>query len=1009
MPDSERPALRVDPRLAYALFIASGATGLVYEVTWFRHLSLIFGASFGATSIVLAAFMAGMSLGGFVFGRLGDRIARPLRAYGLIEIGIGLFALALPHALRGVDAIYIGLARGDADAGIGLAALRATLAFLVLATPTVLMGATLPIMTRLLVHARHEFGRRLSWLYGSNTLGAVVGTLAAGFVMIPALGVAATQWVAVGANLAVGVIALVVDARRAPTVDGAPIGPLVSRPASEGVDTPPSGASALSDADADADAADTGTHPDAAALRLVFVGTFVSGFASFALEVLWTRAISAAVGSSTYSFSIMLAAFLIGIAIGSALHAARPVGAARLPLVFGAIFVAIGATSLLASVALPGLPERAIELNLALYGDLSRIRPLTTFLVAFGMMVVPCVLIGIAFPMANEARRQLARGTARSVGETLGLNTFGSIAGSLAAGYLLIPLVGLGRGMVLAAVLYLGWGLVVLGPLAARAGSGRALARRTLAVATVAALVALGLAQPLLSRDASRTVLGTFSNNQLGQYLQPDGEVDVERELAKGIVRYYREGRASTVSVLDQDGFRSLSVNGKIVASDDPEDLRTQYMLAHVPILMAEAPRSALVIGMGAGTTLGAVVAHDDLESIALAEIEPAILGAEPHFGESNGRPLSDPRLRVYLEDGRNFLKTTSRTFDVITADPIHPWTRGSGYLYTEEYYRLAAERLTPDGVMCQWLPVADLTPEDFKSVVATFAEVFPDTTLWHSTSAILIGRRRPVETSLDALAERMAAPRVAAQLDRLGLAEPLAFLAERRLDDDQVRAYSAGAVVNTDDNLYLEFSSPLAIGADRQVWSVVRELYDFTPSGRPLAEGDPDRERLAAWQRAKRRTALGTIALRSPVEERRRRGLAALEGLVRSMPAYRPARMVLADYLIQRAAFYLERRMLPAGLADATRAATLDPTSARAQLTLARLALANGERDRAKDAAERARESGLRDWHALVELADVFERLERHGEARALLSAAQTRFPGVDEIDARLRALAGG
>lgn len=999
MPDPERPALRVDPRLAYALFIASGATGLVYEVTWFRHLSLIFGASFGATSIVLAAFMAGMSLGGFVFGRLGDRIARPLRAYGLIEVGIGLFALALPHALRGVDAIYVGLARGDADAGVGLAVLRATLAFLVLATPTVLMGATLPIMTRLLVHARHEFGRRLSWLYGSNTLGAVIGTLAAGFVMIPTLGVAATQWVAVGVNVAVGVIALVVDARRAPTVDVAPSGRVAAQASADAVDAPPSGL---------ADPAGL-SEMEVAALRLVFVGTFVSGFASFALEVLWTRAISAAVGSSTYSFSIMLAAFLIGIALGSALHAARPIGPARLPLVFGAIFVAVGATSLLASVALPGLPERAIELNLALYGDLSRIRPLTTFLVAFGMMVVPCVLIGIAFPMANEARRQLARGTARSVGETLGLNTFGSIAGSLAAGYLLIPFVGLGRGMVLAAGLYLGWGLVVLGLLAARAGSGQAPARRALVLASAGALVALLLAQPLLSRDASRTVLGTFSNNQLGQYLQPDGEIDVEGELAKGFVRYYREGRASTVSVLDQDGFRSLSVNGKIVASDDPEDLRTQYMLAHVPILMAETPRSALVIGMGAGTTLGAVVAHDDLESIALAEIEPAILGAEPHFGESNGRPLSDPRLRVYLEDGRNFLKTTTRTFDVITADPIHPWTRGSGYLYTEEYYRLAAERLTPGGVMCQWLPVADLTPEDFKSVVATFAEVFPDTTLWHSTSAILIGRRRPVETTLEALTERMSAPRVEAQLARLGLAEPLAFLAERRLDDDQVRAYSAGAVVNTDDNLYLEFSSPLAIGADRQVWSVVRELYDFTPSGRPLAEGDPDRERLAAWQRAKRRTALGTIALRSPIEERRRRGLAALEGLARSMPAYRPARMVLADYLIQRAGFYLERRMLPAGLADAARAAHLDPTNARAQLTLARLALASGERERAQGAAERAREIGLRDWHALVELADVFSSLERRGAARAVLSTAQSRFPGVAEIDARLRALSDG
>ncbi len=991
-----RPAARVDPRLAYLLFIASGATGLVYEVTWFRHLSLIFGASFGATSIVLAAFMAGMSLGGVVFGRLGDRIARPLRIYGLIELGIGGFALALPHALRGVDALYVSLARGDGEAGFGLAALRAVLAFLVLATPTVLMGATLPIMTRLLVREEEEFGSRLSWLYGSNTFGAVLGTLAAGFVMIPMLGVAATQWVAVAANLAIGVVALGVDGRLQPSVGGASVG-------GEG-DEEDEGVKASSVSTLHAP-----SETEAVALRLVFFGTLFSGFASFALEVLWTRAISAAVGSSTYSFSIMLAAFLIGIAIGSAIHAARPLAPAALPRTFGALFVAIGCTALVASLALPGLPERAIELNLAIYGDLSRIRPLTTFLVAFAMMVVPCVLIGIAFPMANEARLRLARATSRSVGDTLGLNTLGSIAGSLAAGYVLIPWVGLGRGMVFAAALYLIWGLVVLGFVARRAEAEQRSRRRGFAIAAAFAVVALVLSQPLLSRDASRTILGTFSNNQLGQYIQPDGEIDVEGELAKGFVRYYREGRGSTVSVLDQDGFRSLSVNGKIVASDDPEDLRTQYMLAHVPILMADAPRSALVIGMGAGTTLGGVVAHGDLEEIALAEIEPAILGAEPHFAASNGRPLSDPRLRVYLEDGRNFLKTTTRRFDVITADPIHPWTRGSGYLYTEEYYRLAAERLTPGGVMCQWLPVADLTPEDFKSVVATFAKVFPHTTFWHSTSAILIGRPEAPETTLDVLATRMSQPRVEAQLARLGLTEPLAFLAERRLDDDQVRVYAAGAIINTDDNLHLEFSSPLAIGADRQVWSVVEEFYDFTPSGAPLAENDPARERLAIWQRAKRRTALGTIALRSPVEERRRRGLATLAALTESMPEYQPARMALADYLIQRAEFYLERRMLAPGLADATRAVELDPANARAQLGLARLAVANGDRTRAGLAADAARSAGLDDWNGLLDLAEVFAWLDRHDDARVLVVEAQARFPGVPAIADRLASLSEG
>jgi len=287
---------RFDHRLAYALFVASGATGLVYEVTWFRNLSLIFGASFESSSIVLAAFMGGMSLGGFVSGRLARRFDRPLRVYALLELGIGALALVLPSLMRAIDALYLALAEGDGSVDTGLVALRSALAFVALVLPTFLMGATLPIVTRLLVEEDAEFGQRLAWLYGSNTVGAVVGTLAAGFVMIPALGVWRTQLAAVALNVAIGLVALALDRRVRPVADHAPL--------AERVDAGLSGDSV------------TG-------LRIVFWGTALSGFASLALEVLWTRALTVAVGSSTYSFSVMLAAFLTGIAIGSLVHASR--------------------------------------------------------------------------------------------------------------------------------------------------------------------------------------------------------------------------------------------------------------------------------------------------------------------------------------------------------------------------------------------------------------------------------------------------------------------------------------------------------------------------------------------------------------------------------------------------------------------------------------------------------------------------------------------------------------
>ena len=964
---------RFDHRFAYALFIISGATSLVYEVTWFRNLSLIFGASFAATSIVLASFMGGMSLGGFSFGRLSKHIERPLRAYGLLEIGVALFALVLPSLLQGVDAFYVSVATGDGDPGTGLLVLRATLAFAILAFPTFLMGATLPVITRLLVSDGDHFGSRLSWLYGSNTFGAVVGTLLAGFILIPALGVWHTQLVAVALNLAIGIAAIVIDLRIPPLVDA---------------DRDDDGASFAPDFD----------EGERIALQLVFWGTALSGFASLSLEVLWTRAIAIAAGSSTYSFTVMLAAFLMGIALGSWLHALTATRKISLAVRFGSVLLLAGFFALAASSALPKLPELAIALNVALFDDLTRIRPLTTFLLAFLMMFIPCLFIGMAFPLANQARASLAAGYSQPVGDTVSLNTLGSIGGSLVAGFVLLPWLGMQRAMYFAGGLYVAYGAVVLAVALGRR------APRAPVVALTAVVVLGALALPLMVPRSSTVMLGAFSNNQLLQYVGDDGEIDVADVLAKGALRYYREGRGATVSVLEQDAYRSLSVNGKIVASDDPEDLRTQYMLAHVPILMHAAPRSALVIGMGAGTTLGGITAHEELESIALAEIEPAILGAEPHFAAANGLPLSDPRLRVYLEDGRNFLKTTSRRFDVITADPIHPWTRGSGYLYTEEYYRLAASRLEVGGVMCQWLPVADLTPEDFKSVVATFAKVYRHTMLWHSTSAVLIGSDEPFETTVEELATRLAQPRVKGQLEPLGIADPFAFLGELQLDDAQVREFAGDALINTDDNLHLEFSSPLAVGGDRSVWTVLEEMHGFPPGESPLPEGDSNASRVAAVQRAKTLTAFGTIGLRSPEPEKQLRAVREMNTIVAKFPNYRPAAMVLSEFLAHRSAYLLEAGRAPFALADAERAIRLDPGSGAAHRALATVRRSLKQLTEAIGSFEKATALDPRNWRNHLGLAETLMELGRVEDARVAVVAGLEVHPFNEELRALMR-----
>jgi spermidine synthase len=789
--------------LVYALFLLSGATALVYQVTWLRDLALIFGASHQATSIVLASFMGGLALGGFVFGRCAQGFRHPLRIYGVLEIGIGLFALALPSLLRSVDAFYVDAALRAGEVTTGLTLMRIALAFGVLVLPTFLMGATLPVLIRFIVHRYGELGVRLAWLYGINTLGAAAGALAAGFVMMPALGVGATQMVAVVVNLVIGAVAIAADRG-------------VAAPAAAGV--------ASEEPKPEQAAPDLGDWPT----RLAFQGTAVSGLSALALEVMWTRSIALSVGSTTYSFTVMLAAFLVGIWLGSWIHAAFPLRRVHESVQFGAALVVIGVTSFAASQWIPRLPELVLGLNLLFYEDLDRVRMGTTLGVAFAVMLVPCIFMGIAFPLAGQARARLTRGFGKSVGDTLSLNTLGAIVGSLLAGFALIPGMGLQRGMLTVAMLDVAYGLVVL----AAATSSRFLRWRLLFLPAVAAAFLLILVAPRVVPPWDLSMLGSFTSNQLRAFVL-DGEAHL-RDPARRVV-YFKEGHSATVSVVDNFDprvrFRYIVVNGKSVASDLPSDLWHELMLGHIPVLLHPDPKSALVVGLGAGITLGSIAAHSGFEELVLVEIEPAVFGGAALFAHVNDDVLNDPRLEVMIQDGRNYLKTTPRRFDVITADPIHPWTAGSVYLYTTEYYHLASQRLKEGGVMCQWLPVSDLSIDDFRSLIRSFSDNFEHVSVWDAiTDVVLIGSRQPIRLDLERLSERIAEPAVKRQLDWIQLGNPIALLSRLSMEDSGIRAFGRDGIVNSDDNLYIEFSAPRAIG-DTRVGRNILAFAAYSPT----------------------------------------------------------------------------------------------------------------------------------------------------------------------------------
>jgi spermidine synthase len=965
--------------LIYLLFVTSGATALVYQVTWLRNLSLVFGASFEATSIVLAAFMAGLSAGGFAMARRAERVARPLLLYGLLELGVAAFALIVPWLLRGLDAAYVRAALASDGVTPGLNLLRIAMALGILFVPTFLMGGTLPVLTRGFVQRLGEYGPRLAWLYGLNTLGAVLGAVAAGFLLIPALGVWNTQLLAVAVNVAIAAAAVAAGLVVAPA------------PVTE------AGAAAEDDVPAPSPA-------ERRALVLAFAGTAACGFCALALEVMWTRAISMAVGATTYSFTVMLAAFLTGIWLGSWLHAALPLRRFGPALQQGAVLCLLGVASALTSLWIPRLPQLAVDLNVELYGMAPRIRSGTALLLGFLVMLPPCILMGVAFPLAGEARARLARGFGRSTGDALGLNTLGSIAGSLAAGFVLIPRLGLQRGMLLVAGLYLAYGCLLLAFVPGRTGAPGGLRRALAAAAGVAALVAPWWVQPW-----DRSLLGAFQNDQLHYWLDAKGAADLPERMSGWSVLYYREGRGATVSVVDQGWNRTLIVNGKAEASDDPIDGHIQLLLGHVPVLMHPDPKRAFVLGMGTGITLGAVAAHPGLDEVVLAEIEPAVLGARPFLAASNGDPLGDPRVRVEIQDGRNYLKTTPERFDVITADPIHPWTSGSVYLYTREYYEIAAARLAPGGVMCQWLPITGISGENVRSVIATFADVFPHTSLWQTSHDVLvIGSLEPLALSWEGYAARLAEPRVAAQLRPLGLDDPVAFLAEQAMDDSGVRAYAEGAPRNTDDNVYLEFSSPLSIGhpdTAEVTLRVNRGRSALAASGAlPLTGMPPAAQALLRAARGAKNRLLYT-----QIESKRR--IERLKEVVADVPDYRPARIQLARRLAELGSRDLAAGRVPLALVRAREAVALaDEPSA---FLLEGSALARQQRyEEALVPIERAIGLAPHRWMAHYQRALALLGAGRHDEATGELERAVALNPAHRELGERLaetRAAASG
>ena len=778
-----------------AVFVVSGAAALVYQVAWMRHLTLLFGATVYAVSTVLACFMGGLALGAYVGGVLASRIERPGRAYAMMELAIGgLGAISIP-VFQGLPAVVGLLLPRDTSGPLDIA-VRFLLAVPILLLPTALMGATLPVLIRGVAEDDATAARAAGLLYACNTFGACLGAAAAGYVLVPLLGLSGAISVAVMLNVAAALVAARVAPQRVP----------ITAPASKA----------------------TEPGPPLSPAWLAFAA--LSGLVALAVEVLWTRALVLYLGSSVYAYASMLTVYLLGLGLGGALGVRLLRSSLGPAAILAAVQLAIAFDLPLLVWQFGRLSAHLSHLQQLLGSPTYAGFAIASFVAVSEMLLPPTLLMGICFPVLMAAVTRRAEAAPRAVGTLYAANTVGAISGAILAPVLLIPALGIQRSLLFLAAANLVLFAMALGEHPAwRRG-------RAVGIGAGVALVFGATYALLCPRDAVVRSAGVFDRDQHRRLVQIDEDVDatVTIELMGPEI----DGEPGP------GGWYSLSVNGVNVAGTSPDLVAIQKLQGHLPMLLAAARRDVLHIGFGSGGTARAVACHP-IRELVIAEISMGVIRTSNRYLRSiNGGVLDDPRVRVVHKDGRNYLLAKGAPFDVILSDSVHPRYSGNGALYTEEYYRRCKAQLRPGGVVSQWLPIYSLTPSNFRSILKAFTNVFPETSVWYVNSTvnpftIVIGHNGPFAIDVDELGRRMAERAVGEDLRGAGVRDPIDLLDYFVMAGKDVVAYADGAEPHRDDLPAVEYESMLVMNRDATWYQILRDLVAVRAPVAPHLSGD--------------------------------------------------------------------------------------------------------------------------------------------------------------------------
>jgi spermidine synthase len=751
------------------LFVASGCAALIYEVVWFQLLQLVIGSSAVSLAVLLGTFMGGMCIGSFMLPRYIRAREHPLRVYAFLELGIGLMGLLILFGMPVLSSIY------TAWGGSGVFGLvfRGIAASICLLPPTIMMGATLPAMSRW-VETSPQGVAWLGYFYGGNTGGAVIGSLLAGFYLLRVHDMAIATYVAVALNVFVGALALLV-AKSSPYANAG---------------------------------AETSSAKAADGAWAVYVAIAVSGATALASQVIWTRTLSLLFGATVYTFALILAVFLFGIGIGSSLGSVLARGLERPRLALGWVQMLLCAAIAWAAYTLAlSLPFWPIDPSIAMspwYNfplDLAR---------AFWVVLPASILWGASFPLALASVASKGQDPARLVGGVYAANTVGAIVGAVGGSLLMVTLLGTQHSQQLLIILSGFAALLVLEPIQSTSEGGQ---KRSAWAGTVPIVVAAVVAA-LLARNlpALPKLLVAY-----GRYAATRAQQNID-------VIYMGEGWNASVAVTRlPGGILNYHNAGKVQASSEPQDMRLQRMLGHLTTIVTKNPtKKVLVIGCGAGVTAGAVSIDPYLEQETIAEIEPLVPSVvSTYFGDHNFNVIKNPKVRVQLDDARHYLMTTKEKFDAITSDPLDPWVKGAAMLYTREFFEIVKAHLNPGGVVTLFVQLYESNTAAVKSEIATFMEAFPNGVVWGNTQdgrgydLVLMGTVEPLQINVDEIQAKLNRPEyapVVRSLGEVGLGSAVDLFSTYAGRGADIGGWTRDAIINRDRNLKLQYLAGLGL-----------------------------------------------------------------------------------------------------------------------------------------------------------------------------------------------------